>query len=326
MIGRREFITLLGGATAAWPLAARAQQPGLPVIGLLNGQSTGANYLAAFRRGLAEAGFVEGRNVAIVYRSSEGDSTKLPALVAEMVALPVAVIAAVGGGDAVLAAKAATATIPIVFTTAADPVAVGFVASLSRPGGNVTGTSFVGSALAPKQVGLLRDMVPGLATIGLLLSTTNLTSTLVVKDVRAAVQTAGLKVVAVETSTEDDIDAAFAQFTEQRIGALVIASAVVFNRHLDRLVTLAARNAIPAIFNIRDYPALGGLMSYGADIADSYRQVGVYVSRILKGEKPAELPVTQPTKFELVINLKTAKALGLTVPQSLLAIADEVIE
>ena len=322
---RRDFITLIGGA-AAWPLAARAQQPGLPVIGLLNGQSTGANYLAAFRRGLAEAGFVEGRNVAIVYRSSEGDSTKLPALVAEMVALPVAVIAAVGGGDAVLAAKAATATIPIVFTTAADPVAVGFVASLSRPGGNVTGTSFVGSALAPKQVGLLQDMVPGLATIGLLLSTTNLTSTLVVKDVRAAVQTAGLKVVAVETSTEDDIDAAFAQFTEQRIGALVIASAVVFNRHLDRLVTLAARNAIPAIFNIRDYPALGGLMSYGADIADSYRQVGVYVSRILKGEQPAELPVTQPTKFELVINLKTAKALGLTVPPSLLAIADEVIE
>ena len=326
MIGRREFITLLGGATAAWPLAARAQQPGLPVIGLLNGQSTGANYLAAFRRGLAEAGFVEVRNVAIVYRSSEGDSTKLPALVAEMVALPVAVIAAVGGGDAVLAAKAATATIPIVFTTAADPVAVGFVASLSRPGGNVTGTSFVGSALAPKQVGLLRDMVPGLATIGLLLATTNLTSTLVVKDVRAAVQTTGLKVVAVETSSEGDIDAAFAQFTEQRIGALVIASAVVFNRHLDRLVALAARNAIPAIFNIRDYPALGGLMSYGADIADSYRQVGVYVSRILKGEQPAELPVTQPTKFELVINLKTAKALGLTVPPSLLAIADEVIE
>ena len=322
---RRDFITLIGGA-AAWPLAARAQQPGLPVIGLLNGQSTGANYLAAFRRGLAEAGFVEGRNVAIVYRSSEGDSTKLPALVAEMVALPVAVIVAVGGGDAVLAAKAATATIPIVFTTAADPVAVGFVASLSRPGGNVTGTSFVGSALAPKQVGLLQDMVPGLATIGLLLSTTNLTSTLVVKDVRAAVQTAGLKVVAVETSSEGDIDAAFAQFTEQRIGALVIASAVVFNRHLDRLVALAARNAIPAIFNIRDYPALGGLMSYGADIADSYRQVGVYVSRILKGEKPAELSVTQPTKFELIINLKTAKALGLTVPQSLLAIADEVIE
>jgi putative ABC transport system substrate-binding protein len=323
---RRDFITLLGGAAASCPLAARAQQSGMPVIGVLNGQATGASYLAAFRRGLAEAGFVEGRNVAIVYRSSEGDSTKLPALAAELVALPVAVIAAVGGGDAVLAAKAATATIPIVFTTAADPVAVGFVASLSRPGGNVTGTSFVGSALAPKQIGLLRDMVPGLATIGLLLATTNLTSTLVANDVRVAVQTAGLKVVAVETSTEGDIDAAFAQFTEQRIGALVIASAVVFNRHLDRLVALAARNAIPAIFNIRDYPALGGLMSYGADIADSYRQVGVYVSRILKGEQPAELPVTQPTKFELVINLKTAKALGLTVPPSLLAIADEVIE
>jgi putative ABC transport system substrate-binding protein len=323
---RREFITLLGGAAAAWPLAARAQQPAMPVIGLLVGQLTGANYLAAFRQGLAEAGFIEGRNLAIVYRSAEGDSAKLPALAAELVALPVAVIAAVGGGDSVLSAKAATASIPIVFTTASDPVETGFVTSLSRPGGNVTGTSFVGSALAPKQVGLLRDMVPGLATIGLLLTTANLMSTSVARDVQAAVLAVGLQVVVMAASTEQDIDAAFTQFAKQRVGALVIGSAAFFSRHQDRLVALATRHAIPAIFNDRNYPANGGLMSYGADIADSYRQVGVYVSRILKGDKPANLPVVQPTKFELVINLKTAKALGLTVPPNLLAIADEVIE
>jgi putative ABC transport system substrate-binding protein len=322
---RRQFITLLGGA-AAWPLAARAQQSAMQVIGLLIGQLTGANYLAAFRQGLAEGGFIEGRNLAIVYRSAEGDSAKLPALAAELVALPVAVIAAVGGGEAVLSAKAATASIPIVFTTASDPVETGFVTSLSRPGGNVTGTSFVANALAPKQVGLLRDMVPGLATIGLLLNKAQLVSTSVARDVQAAVLAVGLQVVAMEASTEQDIDAAFTQFKEQRIGALVISSAAFFNRHQDRLVALAARHAIPAIFNNRDYPVHGGLMSYGADIADSYRQVGVYVSRILKGEKPANLPVIQPTKFELLINLKTAKALGLTVPPNLLAIADEVIE
>jgi putative ABC transport system substrate-binding protein len=328
MMKRRKFITFLGGAAVAWPLAARAQRPVMPTIGLLNGQSSAAiaSLLGAFRQGLVEAGFVDGRNVAIVYRSAEGNAERLPALAAELVSIPVAVIAAVGGDVSVHAAKAATSTIPIVFTTGGDPVETGFVASINRPGGNVTGTTFWGSLVAPKQIGLLRDMVPTLATIGLLLNPANPMTASIARDVQAAAQSVGIKVIIVEANSEADIDTAFAQFVEQRIGALVIASAVFFNRNRDRLVALAARHAIPAVFNNRDFPSAGGLMSYGADTGDSYRQAGIYVGRILKGDKPIDLPVMQPTRFEFVINLKTVKALGLTAPPGLLAIADEVIE
>jgi putative ABC transport system substrate-binding protein len=324
---RREFIAGLGSAVA-WPYLAGAQQTALPMIGLLNGQLTAesTNFLAAFRQGLAEAGFVEGRNLAIVYRSAEGNIEQLPALAAELVSLKVAVIASVGGDRSVLSAKAATATIPIVFTTGGDPVQTGFVASINRPGGNVTGATFWGSLVATKQIELLRDIVPRLVKIGLLLNPANPMTALVAKDVQATVQAVGLKVVIAEANIVADVDNAFAQFVEQRIGALVIGSAVFFNRNRDRLVALAARDAIPAVFNNRDFPAAGGLMSYGADTGDSYRQAGIYVGRILKGDKPADLPVLQPTKFELVINLNTAKALGVTIPETLLATADEVIQ
>ena len=323
---RRDFITLLGASAAAWPLAARAQQRTMQVIGLLNGQLTGGNLLAAFRQGLVEAGFVEGRNLAIVYRSAEGNTERSAALAAELVRIPVAVIAAVGGDLTVLAAKAATTTIPVVFATGGDPVEVGIVASLNRPGGNITGVTFLGSMIASKQIGLLRDMVPRLATIGVLLNPANPMTPSIARDVQAAAQSVGLKAVVVEASSERDIDTAFAQFVVQRVDALVLGSAAFFNRYRERLVELALQHAIPATFNSRDFAAIGGLMSYGADGRDAYRQAGVYVGRILKGDKPSDLPVMQPTRFELVINLKTVKALGLTVPPGLLAIADEVIE
>jgi putative ABC transport system substrate-binding protein len=325
---RREFIILLGGATAAWPPAARAQQLGMRVIGLLNGQATAASttFLNAFRRGLTEMGFVEGRTVAIVYRSAEGNVDRLPALATELVNLQVAVIAAVGGDNAVRAAMAATTTIPIVFTTGGDPVETGFVASINRPGRNVTGTTFLGSLVAPKQIGLLRDIVPGLTTIGLLLNPANPMTPSVEKDVQTAAQSVGLKVVVAAANSAPEIDAAFAEFAEQRIGALIIGSAVFFNRSRDRLVALSARYRIPAVFNNRDFATAGGLMSYGADTSDTYRQAGLYVGRVLKGDKPADLPVMQPILFELVINLKTAKALSLNIPPGIVAITDEVIE
>jgi putative ABC transport system substrate-binding protein len=329
-VKRREFILALGGA-AAWPFAARAQQPAIPFIGLLNGQSS-THLLPAFRQGLSEAGFDEGRNIAIVYRSAEGEIERLPALAAELVGLRVAVIAAVGGDSSVLSAKAATATIPIVFTSGGDPVESGIVASLSRPGGNVTGATFLGSMAATKQIGLLRDMVPRLETIGLLVTPLNaptaaaITASAITRDVQSAAQAAGIKAVIVEVNSERDLDTAFAQLVEQRVDALVVGSFVFFNRHRDRLVALTAQHRIPATFTNRDFPAAGGLMSYGADNRDAYRQAGIYVGRILKGDKPANLPVMQPTKFMLAINMKTVKALGLAVSPGLLAIADEVIE
>jgi putative ABC transport system substrate-binding protein len=327
-MNRRDVIALLVGAAAVWPLTARAQQPAMPVIGLLNGQPSAlsTSLIIAFRQGLAEAGFVEGRNIAIVYRSDEGAIERLPGLAAELVKLQVAVIAAVGGDKAVLSAKAATATTPIVFTTGGDPVETGFVAQINRPGGNLTGATFLGSLVVPKQIALLRDMVPNLETIGLLLTPSNPMSASVERNVQAAVQSAKLKLIVVEANSEADIDTAFAQFVEQRIGALVIGSSVFFNRNIRSLVALVTRNAMPSVFNNRAFPNAGGLMSYGSDTGDSYRQAGIYVGRILKGDKPTDLPVMQPTKFELVMNLKTAKALGLTVPPALLAIADEVIE
>ena len=324
---RREFITLIAGATAAWPLAARSQQPAMPVIGLLNGQST-TSLLPGFRQGLSEAGFDEGRNVAIVYRSAEGELERLPALAAELVRLRVGVIAAVGGDNSVRSAKAATKTIPIVFTTGGDPVESGIVPSLSRPGGNVTGATFLGSMAAPKQIGLLRDLVPKLATIGLLVSpvSTPAGADVTTREVQTAAQAAGIKAVIVDLNSEHDIDAAFARLIEQRIDALVFTGIVFLNRYRDRMVALTAQHRIPAVFTNRVFPEAGGLMSYGADAGDAYRQAGVYVGRILKGDKPADLPVMQATKFVFVINMGTVKALGLIVPPGLLAIADEVIE
>ena len=325
---RRDFITLLGGAAAVWPLAARAQPRMVQVIGLLAGQpsNTLPGSIAAFREGLGEAGFIEGRNLAIVYRSAEGNPERLPALAAELVGIPVAVIAAVGGDVSVLAAKAATATIPIVFTTGGDPVETGIVASLARPGGNVTGASFLGNLVAAKQLGLLRDIVPGLTTVGLLLNSTNPSSILGARDVQAAAQPLGLKLVSADAVSDGDIDKAFGQFVERKVEGLVVVSAIFFSRNQERLIALAKRYAIPTISGARDFVADGGLMSYGADSRDTYRQAGRYVARILKGEKPANLPVMQATKFELVINMETVKALGLTVPPGLLAIADAVIE
>jgi putative tryptophan/tyrosine transport system substrate-binding protein len=307
---------------------AGKQRPVMQVIGLLNGQpsATSASFLAALRQGLAESGFVEGRNLAIVYRSSEGNAERLPALAAELVSIPVAVIAAVGGDASVLSAKSATATVPIVFTTGGDPIDIGIVPSLSRPGGNVTGANFLGSVVATKEIGLLRDMVPKLATVGLLMTSSNPMNSSILRDAQAAAQSVGLKLVVAEAASERDIDKAFARLVEQRVDALVIGPGIIFYRSREGLAALVGRHKIPSIFSQRDFAAAGGLMSYGADARDAYRQAGIYVARILKGDKPADLPVTQATKFELVINAKTAKALGLTVPNTLLAIADEVIE
>jgi putative ABC transport system substrate-binding protein len=318
---RREFITVLGGA-AAWPLAARAQQQ-MQVIGLLEFLPVGD--LPAFRRGLAEAGLVEGRNLAIVYRGANGDITRLPALAAELVRIPVAVIAAHGGDASTLAAKAATATIPIVFVTGGDPVVAGLVASINRPGGNVTGASFLGSLLGSKHIGLLRDLVPKLATIGVLAGRDETMTPTVIKDVQIAAQSVGLKTVVVEVSTDREIDDAFARFVEHHVDGFVTSSAFVSSRR-DRVIALAAQYRIPAIYNNRESPARGGLMSYDASRDEAYHQAGLYVARILRGEKPADLPVVQATRTELVINLKTAKTLGIEVPPTLLAIADEVIE
>jgi putative ABC transport system substrate-binding protein len=270
---RRQFITLLGGAAAAWPSAARAQRPAMQVIGLLNGQPSAAStsFLAALRQGLAEGGFVEGRNLAIVYRSSEGNVGQLPALATELASIPVAVIAAVGGDESVLSAKSVTATVPIVFTTGGDPIDIGIVSSLSRPGGNITGATFLGGMVATKEIGLLRDLVPKLATLGLLLSSTNAMTPLILRDVQAAAQSVGLRLVVAQAANERDIDKAFAQIVEQRVDALLIASGIVFYRYREGLATLAARHAIPSVFSQRDFAGAGGLMSYGADPRDAYR-------------------------------------------------------
>jgi putative tryptophan/tyrosine transport system substrate-binding protein len=323
---RREFITALGGVAAGWPLAARAQQ--MPVVGLLVAQANleVQTDLAAFRQGLTDGGFFEGRNLSIVYRSAEGDVSRLPALAAELIGIPVKIIAAVGGDAATHAAMAATSTVPIVFTSASDPVEAGIVTSLNRPSGNVTGATQLGGLLSAKEIGLLREMIPKLATIGLLVSPLVPMRTVVTRDVQEAAQAAGLRAVVLDINSERDLDTAFVTFVEQKTDALVIPAGQYFVTLRDRVVALAARNAIPTIYNGRNAPAMGGLMSYGADIRDTYRQAGLYAARILQGEKPGDLPVMQPTKFELVINLKTAKVLGLTVPPGLLAIADEVIE
>jgi putative ABC transport system substrate-binding protein len=322
---RRKFISLLGGAAAAWPPAAQAQQPGVALIGLLAGAQLDDRLLSAIRQGLKDAGYVEGRNVAIKYRTADGRFNRLPGLAAELVADPVAVIVALAPPAAV-AAKAATGTIPIVFVTGADPVQLGLVFSLNRPGANVTGVTFLVTALGAKRLELLRELVPSAKIVGFLVNPANPTSESQTTDTQAAAHALGIELVMRNARSESDIDSAFESLAQERVNAVIIGADQLFTSRRDQLVVLAARHALPAIYYLREFADAGGLISYGANVTDAYRLGGGYVERILKGEKPAELPVQQTVKFELAINLKTAKALGLTVPPIMQMTADEVIE
>src|SRR5215467_5704154 len=325
-IGRRKFLATLGGAAAAWPFAVRAQQPAMPMIGFLSGVSPGpfAQRLAAFRQGLNETGFIEGRNVAIEYRWAEGQYDRLPALATDLVGRRVVVIVAYTNAAA-LAAKAATTTIPIVFLVGDDPVRLGLVASLARPGENITGVSWFGADLETKQLSLLHELVPNAAVIALLVDLNALPAARV-SQVEAAARALGLQLVVLNARIPSDIDIAFASLVRERAGALVVGGGGFLLSRSDQIIALAARHAIPAIYGFREYPADGGLISYGNDIRDAFRRAGIYTGRILKGDKPADLPVERTSKFELVINLKTAKALGLAIPIPLLGRADELIE
>ena len=325
---RREFITLLGGAAAAWPAAARAQQPAMPVIGYLSslGRNERPNLTEAFRRGLSEAGFVEGRNVAIEYRFAENQPNQLPALAADLVDRKVAVIVTTGGGASIIAAKASTTTIPIVFSFGGDPVQAGFVASLNRPGGNLTGVSFFGTLLSGKGLGLLLELVPNTAVVALLANPKLPEAARTVSDAQEAARALGRQLLVLHASTPSEIGTAFATLRRRHAGALLVGSDPYFSGRRQQIVALAARDAVPAMYFNREFVEEGGLMSYGNDIPDAYRRCGIHTGRVLKGEKPAELPVDQATKFGFVINLKAAKTLGLEVPPSLSARADEVIE
>jgi putative ABC transport system substrate-binding protein len=327
-IERRKFLaTLLGGA-AAWPLAAQAQQTAMPVIGFLHPSSpeAAANSLTAFRRGLQESGYVEGNNVAIEYRWAENQIDRLPEMAADLVRHQVAVIVTPGSTAAPLAAKAATKTIPIVFSVGTDPVKLGLVDSLNRPGGNATGVSYFTQELGPKRLGLLRELIPGDADVIVLANPRNAATDLAVRDMQIAVSTIGQQITVLNASDSREIDTAFTTMVQKRAPALLIIADALFTSRRVQLVTLATRHAIPAIYTSREFAEVGGLMSYGANLRDISRQVGAYTGRILKGAKPVDLPVVQPTKFEFVINLQTARALRLEVPPTLLARADEVIE
>ena len=324
---RREFITVLGGA-AAWPAVARAEQRTIPVVGFVTGLSS--NYVAgrkpAFRQGLREVGYIEGQNVAVEYHSVEGQSGRLSGVVADLIDRKVAVIVAVGGTDPAKAAKAATTTIPIVFVSAADPLGAGIVTRLNRPEGNITGISILGTSLEAKRLGLLRDLVPGTSTIGVLVNPGFSDADLELRDVGEAAGLVKRQIHVVRASTETEFDGAFASLARQGAGALLIVSDPFFASHRDQLVALAAQYKMPTMYHQREFAEAGGLISYAPDFADGYRQGGIYAGKILKGARPAELPVMQASKFELVINLKTARTLGLTIPAGVLSIADEVIE
>jgi len=326
---RREFITLLGGAVAAWPHAARAQQPPVPMIGFISTRSpdeASSHLTEAFRRGLNEGGFIEGQNVAMEFRWAGGDYGRVSAIMADLVTRKVAVIAAVGGEPTAKAAKQATSTIPIVFVIGSDPVTLGLVGSYNRPGGNVTGINILTNSMEPKRLGILHDLLPQASRIAALVNPKFPAAATQLKDMGRAAQAIGMETEIFRASTESEIDAAFQSMVRRQMPALIVAADPFFNTHRSNLIALAARYRLPAIYQLREYAVDGGLMSYGIDLPDAYRQAGVYTARILKGAKPADLPILQPTKFEFVINLKTVKALGLDVPPTLLARADEVIE
>jgi ABC-type uncharacterized transport system substrate-binding protein len=328
MIGRREFITLFGGAAVAWPLAARAQQPGMPVIGFLSSRSPGesAGVVAAFQQGLRETGFVEGQSVVIAFRWAEGHYDRLPALAADLIDVRAAVLFAAGGPPSAVAAKAATSTIPIVFSGVSDPVQLGLVASLNRPGGNITGMSMFATELWMKVFELLKELVPAATVIAYLVNPSNPSAEVYSKAGVAAARALGIQVHVLNASGERDLEESFASLAKRGAGGLVVPNEPFFDSQRDRIVALSARYGVAAVYSIREYVVAGGLMSYGASLTDSYRRAGIYTGRILKGEKPADLPVMQPTKFNLVLNLKTAKMLGLEIPPTLLARADEVME
>jgi putative ABC transport system substrate-binding protein len=325
---RRELISLVGAAAAAWPLAARAQQPALPVVGFVNGGSpeVSARYGAAFGKGLSEAGYVDGQNVTVEYHWLEGQYDRMPALVADLVHRQVAVIATPGSDVAALAAKAATATIPIVFGVGEDPVQRGLVASLARPGGNATGINWFVQEVVAKRLRLLHDLVPNAIRVAVLVNPANPTAESTLRDVQEAAPTIGLQIQVLNASTIGEIDAAFATLARERPDALFVAPDAFFTSRRVQFATLTVRDRIPAAYAVRELVEAGGLMSYGTDIADMFRQVGIYTGKILKGAKPADLPVLQSTKFDFVINLQTARALGVQVPPGVLSIADEVIE
>jgi putative tryptophan/tyrosine transport system substrate-binding protein len=326
---RRQLIGLLGGAAAVWPLAARAQPAAMPVVGFLDARSPGTmeDQLRAFRKGLKETGHVEGENLAIEYRWAENQFDRLPKLAAELVSRRVAVIATAGGNPAIFAAKAATTTIPIVFLAGEDPVKLDLVVSLARPGGNLTGINFFTAELTAKRLELLHELVPGAARVAVLVNPANVTSTeTTLRDVEPAARTLGLQIQVLNASTSREINEAFASIVRERPDALFVGVDAFFTSRRVQLVHLASRHVIPAIYPLRDFAEAGGLISYGSNITDAFRQVGVYVGRIIKGAKPADLPVMQSSKFELVINAEAARLIGLTVPPSLLATADEVIE
>jgi putative ABC transport system substrate-binding protein len=324
---RREFITLVGGAAAAWPQAAQAQ-PAMPVVGFLSTRSAedSARLVAAFGNGLAEDGFVDGKNVSVDFRFADGRLDRLPELAADLVRRSVAVLVTAGGAPSAIAAKAATSTIPIVFVIGVDPVRLGLVASLSHPGGNATGMTIISAELAPKRLGLLRELVPNATALAALTNPNTPEGRVQVSDMHAAAQASGLKLRVLEARDDKEIEAAFAILAREKADALLVGSDAIFDVYRDKVVALVAAAAIPAIYQFRDFTTAGGLMSYDPDIRDGYRQIGVYTGKILKGALPADLPIQQPTKFHFVINLKTAKTLGLEIPPNLLARADEVIE
>ena len=325
---RREFITLLGGAAAAWPVTARAQQPAMPAIGFLSSRSANdsARAVDAFRQGLAEKGYVEGRNAEIEFRWADGQFDRLPALASDLVQRSVAVLVAVGGAQTATIAKATTSTIPIIFGIGEDPVKEGLVPNLNRPGGNMTGATFSTALLGAKRLGILRDLVPSAKVVALLVNQSSSQGQGQKQDIEKAAREVGQRLVILEGSSDQEIDASYASLAKQNVGALIVGADPFFDPRRDRMIALSARYAVPTIYQFREFVLAGGLVSYGASITDYYRQIGVYVGRVLKGESPADLPVMLPTKFELSINLKTAKALGLAIPSGLLAIVDEVIE